>query len=382
MPDTVSGDAGVRYHQKLFFGDGNNSDIVFDTIGRVGIGTTNPGAKLEVAGQVKVTGGSPEAGKVLTSDATGLASWQTPYTGDTDWIISGTNMYSGVSGKIGIGTTSPGATLDIKSGVSSDNLRIGDNGSATTYFKIGRNTTTGYLDFTAMQGAYGYTFMSGNVGIGTTTPGAKLEVNVSGSGNIFKLDRTDGGGWLTVSFNYGDAKFDSDDGYTFSIDGSQKVTFDDYGRVGIGVTSPSYQLELPDIADIGGWGLANAWKTYSSRRWKTNIQPIEDALQKVQGLRGVYFNWKSNGKHDIGLIAEEVAEVIPEVVGYEEDSENAMSLDYSRLVALLVEAVKAQQAKIDALESALEKQKSLEERIAAIEARIQLQAIAVLSQKE
>jgi hypothetical protein len=101
----------------------------------------------------------------------------------------------------------------------------------------------------------------------------------------------------------------------------------------------------------------------------------------VQGLRGVYFNWKSNGKHDIGLIAEEVAEVIPEVVGYEEDSENAMSLDYSRLVALLVEAVKAQQAKIDALESALEKQKSLDERIAAIEARIQLQAIAKEAQQ-
>jgi hypothetical protein len=46
--------------------------------GDLGIGTTNPGAKLEVAGQVKITGGSPGAGKVLTSDATGLATWQTP----------------------------------------------------------------------------------------------------------------------------------------------------------------------------------------------------------------------------------------------------------------------------------------------------------------
>ena len=46
--------------------------------GNVGIGTTGPGAKLEVAGQVKITGGSPGTGKVLTSDASGLASWQTP----------------------------------------------------------------------------------------------------------------------------------------------------------------------------------------------------------------------------------------------------------------------------------------------------------------
>jgi len=43
--------------------------------GNVGIGTTNPGAKLEVAGQIKITGGSPGAGKVLTSDASGLATW-------------------------------------------------------------------------------------------------------------------------------------------------------------------------------------------------------------------------------------------------------------------------------------------------------------------
>lgn len=47
------------------------------TTGRVGIGTVDPGAKLEVVGQIKVTGGSPGAGKVLTSDAFGLAIWQT-----------------------------------------------------------------------------------------------------------------------------------------------------------------------------------------------------------------------------------------------------------------------------------------------------------------
>ncbi|MBN4055087.1 hypothetical protein JYT15_01110, partial [Acidimicrobium ferrooxidans] len=45
--------------------------------GKVGIGTTGPGAELEVAGQVKITGGTPAAGKVLTSDAAGLATWET-----------------------------------------------------------------------------------------------------------------------------------------------------------------------------------------------------------------------------------------------------------------------------------------------------------------
>lgn len=49
--------------------------------GNVGIGAANPGAKLEVAGQVKITGGSPGVNKILTSDASGLASWQTPAGG-------------------------------------------------------------------------------------------------------------------------------------------------------------------------------------------------------------------------------------------------------------------------------------------------------------
>jgi hypothetical protein len=52
--------------------------MTINGIGNVGIGTTGPGAKLEVNGQVKINGGAPGAGKVLTSDATGLASWQAP----------------------------------------------------------------------------------------------------------------------------------------------------------------------------------------------------------------------------------------------------------------------------------------------------------------
>jgi len=57
-----------------------NPAVTVTTGGNVGIGTSGPGAKLEVAGQVKITGGTPGAGKVLTSDAAGLASWQTATT--------------------------------------------------------------------------------------------------------------------------------------------------------------------------------------------------------------------------------------------------------------------------------------------------------------
>ena len=52
-------------------------NIYFTGAGNVGIGTATPGARLDVAGQLKITGGTPGAGKILTSDAAGLASWLT-----------------------------------------------------------------------------------------------------------------------------------------------------------------------------------------------------------------------------------------------------------------------------------------------------------------
>ncbi|SFB96379.1 hypothetical protein SAMN05421780_102115 [Flexibacter flexilis DSM 6793] len=74
--------------------NGLNDGVLTDVMslranGNVGIGTTAPTAKLEVAGQVKITGGSPAAGAVLTSDATGLASWQVPTPPPGAWQLTG-----------------------------------------------------------------------------------------------------------------------------------------------------------------------------------------------------------------------------------------------------------------------------------------------------
>jgi hypothetical protein len=86
--------------------------------GNVGIGVTDPDAQLEINGQIKITGGSPSNNYVLTSDANGLATWTDPslLPSDSDWTISGNDMYSGVSGNVGIGTTSPGSKLDVVGG--------------------------------------------------------------------------------------------------------------------------------------------------------------------------------------------------------------------------------------------------------------------------
>jgi hypothetical protein len=106
------------------------------------------------------------------------------------------------------------------------------------------------------------------------------------------------------------------------------------GNVGIGTTSPSYKLDVDGI--IRGDNVSS-----SDIRLKENIETIDNALEKVSNLRGVYFDWKDKEKGEnrkIGLIAQEVEEIFPEVVSV--DQEGYKSLNYDKLVGALVEAVK------------------------------------------
>jgi len=73
---------------------------------------------------------------------------------------------------------------------------------------------------------------------------------------------------------------------------------------------------------------------------------LSDALAKVENLRGVSYDLKETGKHEIGVIAEEVGAVVPEIVSWEDNGKDARGVDYARLTALLIEAVKTQQAQI------------------------------------
>jgi hypothetical protein len=122
------------------------------------------------------------------------------------------------------------------------------------------------------------------------------------------------------------------------------------GNVGIGETSPAHTLEIK----VGGTTLADVWTTRSSRLFKTNIQPLEGALRKIEQLQGVSYQRKTDGKHEIGLVAEDVNRVVPEVVSRDPDTHEVQGVDYSRLAALLIEAVKSQQAEIQQLKGRIE----------------------------
>jgi hypothetical protein len=151
--------------------------------------------------------------------------------------------------------------------------------------------------------------------------------------------------------------------------------------VGIDVSSPTNILT---VLQGGGNAIADGWSTYSSRRWKTNIHLLENALSKVEQLRGVSYDLKDSGKHEIGVIAEEVGQVVPEVVSYEKNGKDARGVDYSRLTALLIEAVKQQQKQITQQQNLIRKQQQLavtqQAQMKAQEARVDEQQNQIRSQ--
>lgn len=92
---------------------------------------------------------------------------------------------------------------------------------------------------------------------------------------------------------------------------------------------------------------------YSDRRFKHNISTVENALDKVVALRGV--NYKKDDRYSMGVIAQEVEEVIPEVVYT--DADGMKSVAYGNIVGVLIEAIKEQQQQITALQAQIDELK-------------------------
>jgi hypothetical protein len=120
------------------------------------------------------------------------------------------------------------------------------------------------------------------------------------------------------------------------------------GNVGIGTTTPSTLLH------VNGVITATKIQGPSDSRFKKNIKPIENALEKITRLGGYTYDWKDASEfpnqtlgkgHDIGVIAQEVEKQFPEAVSTNADGYKAVT--YTALVPALIEAVKAQQVLIE-----------------------------------
>jgi hypothetical protein len=133
-----------------------------------------------------------------------------------------------------------------------------------------------------------------------------------------------------------------------------------YGQSDWGVAIKGVGAHIGILGDGGNndffaAGPGTDYGSASSIRWKTNIVPIGEPLEKLARLRGVYYTWdeEHGGQHDLGMIAEEVGAVLPEIVSFEANGVDAIGMDYSKLTPLLVEAVNAQQAQIENLKTQL-----------------------------
>jgi len=183
-------------------------------------------------------------------------------------------------------------------------------------------------------------FPNGNVGIGTLNPTTELDVN----GTVTALDVVVQG-QFTVNESGGTNDFrvegDTDPNLIF-VDAANDA-------VGIGTTTPTTKFE------VNGTLKSSGIEELSDQRWKGNITQLQDALEKVLQLRGVNYEWLRDKFPEkdfpqgvqMGLIAQEVEKVIPEVV--QTDRNGYKTINYSHLVALLIEGMKDQQREIDQL---------------------------------
>ena len=303
---------------------GGSSNVIFktdgtekariDSDGNIGIGTDSPNAKLDVNGAVVIapnTDGKQtfEFTTNATNDARLLMKSDTTVKVE---IQANNNTYFN-GGNVGIGTTTPDALLNIESSnVDTARIRLGCTKDGT--WAVGN--TIGSLDFFSAD---------------TTAPGAVLRGSVS-----MKAEIASG----------------ADTGMAFATyNNTERMRIAANGNVGIGTSAPAAKLDV--AGDIRATGDITAYYS-SDERLKDNVTPISNPIEKLKSIGGYEFDWNSKSNHeghDVGVIAQEIEAILPEIVVDRDNGYKAVR--YEKIVALLIEAIKDQQGQIDELKSKL-----------------------------
>ena len=318
--------------------------------GNVGIGTDSPGAKLHI-GSTSTSGTTTEEFRLQSGTSSG--------NGGT--AIA--NLVTGSFGTSGIyfGNSSTYTSQDAY-------LKYADSNNATTlHFSSSLNLEQG------TSGSRMYINSSGNVGIGTTSPATKLEINgpshdANFTSGCLMIQQQPQGDRIFIDGN----DIDCADGILFLNDyslnavrlgGDLQVP---NGNVGIGTTTPQYQLQLS--TNSAAKPTSSAWTVVSDKRVKTNIRPYETGLDKLLQIEPKVFDYNgkagfdTKAKNNIGVIAQEIKDIMPETVKKynaklnEEDEEDTelYNFDSHALTFALINSVKELNAKIKNLETKIQ----------------------------
>jgi hypothetical protein len=313
---------------------------------RLGIGTTSPSVDLDVEGtaQVNLLEVTHDADRAVNFVKTGANTFSIEHDVNQFYFWNQTTSESPLlfqndgdvimnGGNVGIGTSSPASALDII-GANQDAIKIRSNVAPENYYQIGRNQSTGLLEFKGSETTYnGYLFKgpssdlmtinsSGNVGIGTSSPSRKVSLADSVNGYNLELQQTSAynsgnqsGIVFSAPYNIGGSvtdlasirggkenATDEDFGgklafYTRANGGSdtERMRIDSSGNLGLGVTpsawsAPAFQISRGShFADTGSVGMQH--NAYFNSGWKY-IASSQGALQ-FQAIPGTGFLWNT-----------------------------------------------------------------------------------------
>lgn len=313
---------------KLTFGANLSSangtpQMVLDTSGQLGIGQTTPTARLDVNGGANISGGvnigsgGPGIGLLVQNGNVGLGENTTPAARLDINEAQGGLGWSGNLKALRVLSPDNSYTMDLSTYI----VAGGNVGYAFVPSSSGFGANVNALNITSQ----------GYVGLGTSNPGYKLDVlgdiNVSGCVRVNGICLTSGGG------------------------GSGTITGVTAGsNLTGGGTTGTVTVGLNSTVAISGNMTAAAFYYSSDRNLKKNIEPLDDSLDKILQLQGVSFDWKSTDQASVGLIAQDVEKVYPELVTTDPKT-GLKAVEYGNLVAPLIEAVKTQQQEIDELKA-------------------------------
>jgi hypothetical protein len=194
---------------------------------------------------------------------------------------------------------------------------------------------------------------NGNIGIGTSNPSiGKLEVSSGTSNPQLLLMQTSTTDYSRINFRNGNS---ASQNRNWDIAGFTDASTAANDRLNF------FRLGLGDVLSLQGNGnavLAGTLTQLSDKRLKTNIQPLQNSLQRIRNLNGYTYNWldkNRDNKTQIGFLAQEVQAQFPELTTEikQENGETILGVNYVDMIPVLLEAIKEQQKQIEELKNKL-----------------------------